>query len=64
MIRPEVTRYLRERIVTPDGQSLLAPLPADVLPGQHFGPMLISYILYQYHHNHVTQPLPQDELAQ
>ena len=64
VIRPEVTRYLRERIVTPDGQSLLAPLPADVLPGQHFGPVLISYILYQYHHNHVTQPLLQDELAQ
>jgi len=64
VIRPEVTRYLRERIVTPDGQSLLAPLPADVLPGQHFGPDLISYILHQYHHNHVTQPLLQDELAQ
>jgi hypothetical protein len=63
VIRPEVTRYLRERIVTPDGQSLLAPLPAEVLPGQHFGPDLISYILYQYHHNHVTQPLLQDDLA-
>ena len=64
VIRAEVTRYLRERIVTPDGQSLLAPLPADVLPGQHFGPDLIGYILYQYHHNHVTQPLLQEELAQ
>jgi hypothetical protein len=64
VLRAEVTRYLRERIVTPDGQSLLAPLPADVLPGQHFGPDLVSYILYQYHHNHVTQPLLQDELAQ
>jgi len=64
VIRPEVTRYLRERIVLPDGQSLLAPLPAEVLPGQHFGPDLIRYILYQYHHNHVTQPLLQDELAQ
>jgi hypothetical protein len=64
VIRPEVTRYLRERIVTPDGQSLLAPLPADVVPGQHFGVTLISYLLYQYHHNHVTQPLLRDELAQ
>jgi Transposase IS66 family len=64
VMHAEVTRYLRERIVTADGQSLLAPLPADVLPGQHFGPVLISYILYQYHHNHVTQPLLQDELAQ
>jgi Transposase IS66 family len=64
VLRPEVTRYLRERIVTPEGQSLLAPLPMDVLPGKHFGPQLISYILYQYHHNHVTQPLLQDELAE
>jgi Transposase IS66 family len=64
VIRAEATRYLRERIVTADGQSLLAPLPADVLPGQHFGPNLISHILHQYHNNHVTQPLLQDELEQ
>jgi len=64
VMRAETTRYLRERIVTADGQSLLAPLPADVLPGQHFGPNLISHILHQYHNNHVTQPLLQDELAQ
>jgi transposase IS66 family protein len=64
VMRAETTRYLRERIVTADGQSLLAPLPADVLPGQHFGPNLISHILHQYHNNHVTQPLLQDELGQ
>ena len=64
VMRAEVTRYLRERILTPDGESLLAPLPADVLPGQHFGPTLISHIVYQYHHNHVTQPLLLDELTQ
>jgi Transposase IS66 family len=64
VIRAEATRYLRERIVTAEGQSLLAPLPADVLPGQHFGPNLVSYILHQYHNSHVTQPLLQDELAQ
>src|SRR5258708_7122159 len=64
VLQVETTRYLRERIVTAEGQSLLAPLPADVLPGQHFGPKLISHILHQYHNNHVTQPLLQDELAQ
>jgi Transposase IS66 family len=64
VLHVETTRYLRERIVTPDGQSLLAPLPAEVLPGQHFGPNLIVHILHQYHNNHVTQPLLQDELAQ
>lgn len=64
VMRAETTRYLRERIVTADGQSLLAPLPAEVLPGQHFGPTLISHLLHQYHNNHVTQPLLQEELAQ
>jgi hypothetical protein len=64
VIRAETTRYLRERIVTAEGQSLLAPLPEGVLPGQHFGTNLISHILHQYHNNHVTQPLLQDELAQ
>src|ERR1043166_7912749 len=49
VIRAETTRYLRERIVTSDGQSMLAPLPAEVLPGQHFGPNLVSHILHQYH---------------
>ena len=64
VLRAEATRYLRERIVTAEGQSLLAPLPADVLPGQHFGPNLVSHILHQYHNNHVTQPLLRDELEQ
>src|SRR5207244_12166842 len=41
----------------PDGGSVLAPLPADVLPGSHFGPNLICYILDQHHHAYVTQPL-------
>lgn len=64
VIRAETTRYLRERIVTTDGQNMLAPLPAEVHPGQHFGPHLISHILHQYHNNHVTQPLLLDELEQ
>ena len=59
-----VTRYLRQRVQTPDGQTLLAPLPAGVLPGRHFGPCLSAYVLHQYHHNHVTQPLLLEELRQ
>jgi len=62
VVEAKVTRYRRERIVTPDGQTLLAPLPADVLPGSHFGPILIGYILYQYHHCNVTQPLLLEQL--
>jgi hypothetical protein len=61
-IRAKATRYLRERVLTPDGHSVLARLPDDVLPGSHFGPKLIAYILHQYHHNHVTQPLLLEEL--
>lgn len=57
------TRYWRERMRTPDGSTLLAPLPAEVRPG-HYGPMLTSFILYQYHHNHVTQPLLHEQLRE
>jgi transposase IS66 family protein len=58
----QVTRYWRARYRLPTGTSLLAPLPAAGLPGQHFGPTLISYCLYQYHHAHVTQPLLLEQL--
>jgi hypothetical protein len=62
VLQGKVTRYLRERILTPDGHTLLAPLPDDVLPGSHFGPILTGYILYQYHHCNVTQPLLLEQL--
>src|SRR3954447_5807551 len=64
LLQAQVTRYRRERILTAEGQTLLAPLPADVLPGSHFGPGLCSYILYQYHHCHVTQPLLLEQLRE
>jgi len=64
VIKPRVIRYRRERWETADGQSLVAPLPADVLPGSHFGPDLICFILHQYHHQHVTQPLLLEQLHQ
>ena len=60
----KVTRYLRERIATPQGQTLLAPLPPDVLEGSHFGPVLMAYVLYQYHHCNVTQPLLREQLRE
>lgn len=61
-IRGKVTRYWRQRVQTPDGRSLLAPLPEAVLPGAHFGPTLIGYVLHQYHHANVTQPLLLEQL--
>src|SRR5947209_7929680 len=36
-VQAAVTRYLRARYELPDGSSVLAPLPADVVPGSHFG---------------------------
>ena len=51
------TLYLRARYELPDGSSILAPLPTDVIPGKHFGATLIGYILHQYHNAGVTQGL-------
>jgi hypothetical protein len=62
LLHSQVTRYLRQRLLTADGHTLLAPLPDDVLPGSHFGPNLIAYILYQYHQCNVTQPLLLEQL--
>src|SRR3954465_6752273 len=64
ILKPRVIRYRREHWLTPEGRSLVAPLPAAVVPGSHFGPDLICFILHQYHHQHVTQPLLLEQLRQ
>ncbi len=64
VIGPQVIRYRRERWQAPDGQNLVAELPAGVRPDSHFGPTLICFIIHQYHHQHVTQPLLWEELDQ
>jgi hypothetical protein len=58
------TRYWRQGMQTPDGRTLWAPLPEGVLGCPHFGATLVSYIIYQHHHNHVTQPLLLEELGE
>jgi hypothetical protein len=63
-IEPRVILYRRERWMTADGQSLVAPLPPEVISSSHFGPELICFILHQYHHQHVTQPLLLEQLRQ
>jgi hypothetical protein len=57
------TRYRLERWVTPEGEVLLGELPA-ALNNRHFGPQLISYILYQHHHCQTTQPLLLEQLRE
>jgi Transposase IS66 family len=64
VIESKLTRYLRQRLAMPDGRTLLAPLPAEVIPGSHFGPILTGHILHQYHHCHVTQPLLLEQLCE
>jgi hypothetical protein len=57
------TRYWLERWETPTGETLLGKLPPEI-GGVHFGPELRTFILYQYHHAHVTQPLLLEQLRE
>jgi hypothetical protein len=54
-------RYRRARYELPNGETILAPRPAH-LQG-HCGPTLRSFVLHQYYHNQVTQPLIRQQLA-
>src|SRR3954471_17884981 len=54
VLRPHVVRIRRERWLTPDGQTVLAPMPAEV--AGHFGPELRRFVLLQYHQGQVTMP--------
>ena len=52
--------YLLERWQTPDGRNIVGKLPLHVQG--HYDFELKSYILYQYFHCHVTQPLLLEQL--
>jgi hypothetical protein len=47
-------RYRRERWVTPDGRTIVAPLPAGTKG--HFGPDLRRFVLMHYHQGQSTLP--------
>ena len=47
-------RYRRERWVTPDGRTIIAPLPEGTRG--HFGPDLRRFVLMQYHQGQSTLP--------
>jgi Transposase IS66 family len=51
-IRARVVRYRRERWLTPDGQTIVAPLPPETRG--HFGPALRRWVLMQHHQGQVT----------
>jgi hypothetical protein len=54
VISVRATRYQRERWVTPDGRTILAPLPEGI--EGHFGPELRRFVLMQYHQGQSTMP--------
>lgn len=56
IIKTHNTRYRLACYQAPDGRYLSGQLP-EAVKGCHFGKNLIAFILYQYHHQHVTQPL-------
>lgn len=60
-IEPCNIRYRLKVYETPDGNYVVGKLPEN-LNGKHFGPDLIQFILYQYYHCHVTQPLLLEQL--
>jgi hypothetical protein len=54
VISAKATCYQRERWVTPDGRTILAPLPEGI--EGHFGPELRRFVLMQYHQGQSTLP--------
>jgi Transposase IS66 family len=60
-INVENILYQLERWQLPDGGYVVAKLPPGV-SGKHFGPTLQAYVLHQYHHQGVTQPLLHSQL--
>jgi len=64
LVQPHNTRYRLARYRTPDGDALIGKLPKDVQQGGHFGTLLKGFILYQYYHQRVTQPLILQQLTE
>ena len=52
VLRPHVVRYRRERWLTPDGHTVVAPLPCGV--NGHFGGELRRFVMVQHHQGQVT----------
>jgi len=56
------TRYLLEQWQTPEGKIIAGKLPSQV--AGHYDHILKSFVLYQYHNCHVTQPLILEQLQE
>jgi hypothetical protein len=60
-IRVQNICFLLEQWQLPTGEYVTASVPLAV-QGGHYGPQLVSYVLHQYYHAHVTQPLLREQL--
>ena len=54
MLSVHAIRYRRERWLTPDGETIIAPLPERT--EGHFGPDLRRFVLMRYHQGQSTLP--------
>ena len=54
VLAARVVRYRRERWLTPDGETIVAPLPSGIRG--HFGPELRRFVLMQYHQGQSLPP--------
>jgi hypothetical protein len=65
VIKTETVRYRLEKWITPDGKLVTAKPPTNTNDdGGHFGGLMQSFILYQYYHAMVTEPLLLEQLRE
>jgi hypothetical protein len=65
VLKTETTLYRAEKWLTPQGTMVSGQLPLALRvegPGEHFGPTMRSFVLYQYYHAQVTEPLILEQL--
>ena len=63
IIKAQTTRYRVEKWLTPKGELVTGSLPIEAAIG-HFGATLRCFVLYQYYHAQVTEPLILEELRE
>ena len=67
VIRSETTLYRVEKWLTPEGKRVTGQVPVPVAAegvGTHVGPTLRAFVLYQYYHAQVTEPLIREQLRE
>lgn len=63
VVKVQTTLYRLEKWLTPAGGLVSGTLPVKGAEG-HFGPTLRSFVLYQYYHAQVTEPLILEQLRE